>query len=228
MGARSRVAPRVRWHGDLHRGGVAHRAPAAMPWWSSGSPARRRRPSRAQRPAPLRLLAARGRCRGQRRRRRHARAARHAARRGRGRRGHHPDPRVRRGRRPQRSLPRPCHGPVRRRRPRPARLAGRRPAARPDDQGRAARRLAHPRPDDGRRRRGPALDASRDAAARGRRTAAGAAARRPRARQPARARRRRRRSPSTGAPSGTDPSAPTSGSSCRTPARRPSRCSTPT
>ena len=186
------------------------------------------RPARAQRPAPLRLLAPRGRCRDQRRRRRHARAARHAARRRRGRRGHHADPRVRRGRRAQRSLRRARDGPLRRRRPRAACLAGRRPAARPHDPGRAPRRLADPGPDDGRRRRGPALVATRDAAARARRAAAGAAARRPGGVRTCPAATATTSSPSTGARSATDPSAPTSGSSSRTPARRPSRCSTPT
>ena len=99
---------------------------------------------------------------------------------GRGRRGHHADQRVGRGRRPQRA--------VRRARawagsPAPS-SAGTRwlavgPAARPDAPGGAARRLADPGPDDGRRRRRPPLVAARDAAARARRAAPGAAARRP-------------------------------------------------
>ena len=50
VGARSRVAPRVRWHGDLHRGGVAHRAQRPRPGGETHRHARRRRPARAQRP----------------------------------------------------------------------------------------------------------------------------------------------------------------------------------
>ena len=193
-----------------------------------GAPGRAR-PAGAERPAALRLLAAR---RGRRHRagrpRRDPGTAGAPAHLGRGgRRGHHPGPGLGRGRRQQRPVLRGLAGPVRRRRPGRARVAGARPAARPDGAGRAPRRLADPRPDHRRRRRRPPLAAPRRAARRARRAAAGGPARRPGPGEPARPRRRRRGRDRLGHASAAGRSEPTSGSSCSVRGRSSSRCSTP-
>ena len=169
----------------------------------------RGRPGRAQRPAPLRLLAARGRRRHRRRSSSDPRAALGRADRRRGGRGrHHDDPGVGRGRRAAAGCS--C-----------AHALGRFAGARPR-RGRAwlardqlrdrlarverARRLADAGPDHGRRRRRPPvaaaatscwpqLDALPQVPQHGDAVPA----------QPAGPRRRRRRSPSTGRRSGTGP-----------------------
>ena len=150
-------------------------------------------PGRAERSPALRLLAARRRRGSRRPRRRHAgpALARPDGRRG-GRRGHHADPGVGRGRRQQRAVRGARAGPVRRRGPRRRALAGPRPApgpARPVERRGGWRTLARTTVADVAdhlwRRRDALLDAVR-------RAAAGAPARGPAAGQPAGPRRRRR------------------------------------
>ena len=192
-----------------------------------GAPAPRR-PAGAPRPAPLRLLAPRGRRRGQRRRRRDPRAARR--RRSTSPRTTRASPSPASGWRTPRStgLRRARDGPVRRRRPGPARWLAVDQLR--DRMARVERRGGWPtlarttvadvadRLWTGARR----CCASSTPCRRCRSTAT------PRPRNlPGRDGRRRRRR-STGARSGTGRSVPTWASSSRAPARRPSRCSTPT
>ena len=162
--------------------------------WRAGRPggqaARRppaRRPGDAVEPTTRRLLAACRRLRVERTRRGHPGPALAGGARGRGgRRRHHGVAAAGARAAADRALRRPLPGRVRRGGAGQPDVAGARPAARPDADGRAPRRLADAGADHGRRRRRPPLAAPGDPSGRRRRAAGGATARRPDALEPAR------------------------------------------